>query len=163
MSGLPPHCFTVNAKYLKKSKKSAILYKNQNMSPDFKKKYINPLEECETRFERWMFVIRNLNKLDRVPDELRESIFERVFEIAEIAKFTPEEAEAYEDSLKTYRDLNNSIDTAREEGRIEGKEEGIRKKAIEMAKKMKAKGYSPDEIADLTGLTPEEIESIDED
>jgi hypothetical protein len=57
------------------------------MSDDFKEKHI-----------------RNLNKLDRIPDELRESIFERLFEVAEIAKFTPEEVRSYEDSLKTYRD-----------------------------------------------------------
>ena len=34
-------------------------------------------------------------------------------EVAEIAKFTPVELKEYEDSLKTYRDLKNSIDTAR--------------------------------------------------
>ncbi len=38
-----------------------------------------------------MFVIRNLNKLDRAPDELREGIFEKLFEVAEIAKFSSEQ------------------------------------------------------------------------
>ena len=46
----------------------------------------------------------------------------------EIAKFTPTELKEYEDSLKAYRDVKNSIDTAlekgREEGRAEGREEG---------------------------------------
>ncbi len=35
-----------------------------------------------------------------------------IFEIAEIAKYSPAEAAAYEDSLKIYRDLKNVIDTA---------------------------------------------------
>ena len=43
-----------------------------------------------------MYVIRNLNKLDRVPDELREGIFEKLFEVAEIAKFSLEKVQAYE-------------------------------------------------------------------
>ena len=42
-------------------------------------------------------------------------------EEAEIATFTPEELREYEDSLKTYRDLKNSIDTARKEGRVKGR------------------------------------------
>ena len=35
-------------------------------------------------------------------------------EVAEIANFTPVELKEYEDSLKTYRDLKNSLDTATE-------------------------------------------------
>ena len=42
-------------------------------------------------------------------------------EEAEIATFTPEELREYEDSLKAYRDIKNSIDTAEEKGRVEGR------------------------------------------
>ena len=38
--------------------------------------------------------------------------FQRLFETAEIAKFTPEEKQQYEESLKSYRDLKNVIDTS---------------------------------------------------
>jgi predicted ribosome quality control (RQC) complex YloA/Tae2 family protein len=62
----------------------------------------------------------NKDRLDRVPDSLREQVFEKFFEVAEIANFTREEVDRYEDSLKYYRDLKNSFDTAREEGREEG-------------------------------------------
>ena len=44
-------------------------------------------------------------------------------EVAEIAKFTPVGLKEYEDSLKTYRDLKNSLDMAEEKGRMEGREE----------------------------------------
>ena len=40
-------------------------------------------------------------------------------EVAEIAKFTPVELKEYEDSLKAYRDIKNSIDMARREGNAE--------------------------------------------
>jgi predicted ribosome quality control (RQC) complex YloA/Tae2 family protein len=62
----------------------------------------------------------NKDRLDKVPDSLREQVFEKFFEVAEIANFTREEVDRYEDSLKYYRDLKNSFDTAREEGREEG-------------------------------------------
>jgi len=87
-------------------------------------KFTKKVEELETRFEKWMYVIKNLTRLDDIPDKLREKIFEKIFAAAEIAKLTPEEYEAYVDSLNSYRDLQNSIDNARDEGRAEGKAEG---------------------------------------
>jgi len=56
-------------------------------------------------------------------DRLREHIFDKLFETAEIAKFTPDQIRSYEDSLKYYRDLKNSLDTARAEGKVEGQRE----------------------------------------
>ncbi len=61
-------------------------------------------KELKTGFDKWLYVLKNLHKLDKIPDNLRESIFEKLFETAEIAKFSKEEAQAYEDSLKYYRD-----------------------------------------------------------
>lgn len=84
-------------------------------------KFTKQLSELETNFDRWLYVLKNMHKLDRLPDELHTELFERVFKVAEIAKFTQEEHRNYEDSLKSYRDMQNSIDTAR----AEGKEEGI--------------------------------------
>ncbi len=85
--------------------------------PKFKKS----IEELETRFEKWLYVIKNLHKLDRIPEKLKENIFLQLFEVAEISKFSRQEYQDYEESLKYYRDLKNSLDTAKEEGRIEGK------------------------------------------
>jgi predicted transposase/invertase (TIGR01784 family) len=118
-------------------------------------KFTKTIKELQTRFEKWMFIIQNLNKLDRIPDELRENIFERLFEIAEIARFTPEEVRIYEDSLKSYRDLKNSIDTAREEGEKKG--------TIKIAKEMLKDGELIEKIIKYTGLTKEQIEEIKND
>ena len=135
-------------------------------------KFQKELKDIDTRFDKWLYIIRNLNKLDRIPDELREGIFERLFEIAEIAKFNAAEAEQYEDSLKIYRDLNNSIEHAkekaraegreegREEGRAEGREEGVEKERIRIAKNLLSKSVDIDTIAEITGLSAEEIEKI---
>ncbi|MDR1381595.1 MAG: Rpn family recombination-promoting nuclease/putative transposase, partial [Tannerella sp.] len=83
--------------------------------------------------------------------------FRRLFRIAEIACFTPEEALDYEESLKHYRDLINVIDTAVEEareeahekGREEGREEG---EAIGLAKGEQERLKLQQEIDDLKRL-----------
>ena len=119
-------------------------------------KFSKTVDELETRFDKWLFVLQNLNRLDRVPDKLKERIFEKLFETAEIAKFTPDQVRSYEDSLKYYRDLKNSLDTARNEGLSEGIEKGIEK----VAKNALKLGKSISEIFELTGLTKEQIEKL---
>ncbi|MDR2139662.1 MAG: PD-(D/E)XK nuclease family transposase, partial [Tannerella sp.] len=80
--------------------------------------------ELETHFDKWLYAIKHLSALEQRPEKLRERVFRRLFRIAEIACFTPDEASAYEESLKHYRDLKNTIDTAKEEGWEKGREEG---------------------------------------
>jgi hypothetical protein len=77
-------------------------------------------------------------------------------EAAEIAGFTADQLRSYEDSLKYYRDLKNSLDTARDEGKMEGKIEG----KIEVAKMAIKKGMTNNDIADLTGLSVDEIQKL---
>ena len=77
-------------------------------------------------------------------------------EEAEIAKFTPVELKEYEGSLKTCRDLKNSLDTAEEKGRVEGRVE--EKTAI--ARNLKSMGMSISDISKATGLSEEDIDSL---
>jgi predicted transposase/invertase (TIGR01784 family) len=127
-------------------------------------KFNKEVNQLETRFEKWLFVLKNLHKLERVPLALKDRIFEKVFKTAEIAKFTPKEHQHYIDSLKYYRDLKNSLDTAKEEGRVEGRAEGeqigMQKAKIEMAKNAKKIGMPINDISNLTGLSNEEIEKL---
>ena len=81
-------------------------------------------EELTSLSDKWMYVLKNLSRLDNRPSSLREKIFTKLFDAAAIARFSPNELREYEDSLKAYRDIKNSLDTAKEEGRAEGREEG---------------------------------------
>ena len=80
---------------------------------------------------------------------------------AEIAKFTPQEIREYEASKKAYRDIKNSIDTAKQEGLAEGMELGMEKgmnqKALDIARKMLSKGMEDATIMEITGLTREQL------
>lgn len=120
--------------------------------------------ELETQFDKWLYVFRHLSDLQDRPQKLQDRIFQKLFEAAEIARFSPEERDAYEGSLKYYRDLKNVVDTSREEGILEGIEkgieQGIEKRNLEIAKTMKAKGMSNAEIAEMTGLKADEIDQL---
>ena len=88
-------------------------------------KFTKTLEALETRLDKWLFVLLHLPELSEQPDPLEESIFSQLFEFAEIANFSPPERDSYENSLKYYRDLNNVVNTSREEGREEGLQAGL--------------------------------------
>lgn len=113
-------------------------------------------EELTSLSDKWMYVLKNLSRLDNRPAALREKIFSKLFAAASVARFTPTELREYEDSLKAYRDIKNSLDTAKEEGREEGREQ----RNIEIAKKMLAAGMHIDIITNMTDLSKDEIEKL---
>ena len=133
-------------------------------------------DELNGMFEKWLFVLRNLSRLMERPKALQERIFTRLFETAEIAKFTKVEYDAYEESLKVYRDWKNTIDTAElkgekkgfkkghkegfEKGEKIGIEKGEKRKAIEMAQRLKDKGVAINIIVECSGLTEEQINAL---
>ena len=78
----------------------------------------------------------------------------------------------YEDSLKAYRDVKNSIDTALEKGREEGmakglakglekgREEGMEKEKIATALRLLSMGLSEEQVSTATELPLEEIQKL---
>lgn len=147
-------------------------------------KFNKEVDELETRFDKWLYVIKNLHKLERIPEKLKENIFLQLFESAEISKFTQQEYQDYENSLKYYRDLKNSLDTAKEEGikegtiqgklegmrvgKIQGKLEGVKEgkiqgkleEKLEIAKTLLRSGVGIDIIIQSTGLTEKTISDL---
>ena len=146
------------------------------------------INELETNFDKWLYVLRNLSRLDNQPTYLRNEVFNRLFSQAEIARFDKKELKAYEDSLKAYRDIKNSLDTAKEKGRAEGLAEGraeghaeglaeglaegrakghaeglaegASEKALAVARELLAMNMSIDNIKKVTGLTDDEIHNL---
>jgi predicted transposase/invertase (TIGR01784 family) len=116
--------------------------------PKFKKTQ----DELEDHFEKWLYVFRHLSELQDRPQQLQDRIFQKLFDTAEIAKFTAEERVAYEESLKYYRDIKNVVDTSREEGKEE--------RTLEIARELKKNGIPIDMIVKSTGLSKKEIEEL---
>lgn len=109
-------------------------------------------QKLTTRLDKWLFFIKHLEDIQTIPKIFKDEIFIQAFEKAELAKLSPNEINNYENSLKTYRDLKGVIDTARDEGKIEGK--------IEVAKELKNSGVPTEIIAKSTGLSKQEIEKL---
>jgi len=101
-------------------------------------KFVKPIQELTSRFEKWMYVIHNLCRLNSLPDELRETIFERMFAAAEVARLSQAEYMLYIENLKIHRDNSNcyksAIRKALEEGKAEGLAEGFEKGKMEEEK-----------------------------
>ena len=139
-------------------------------------KFDKNADELTTTFEKWLYVLKNLSRLDNQPQSLRDKVFDRLFTQAEIATFTPRELKAYEDSRKAYRDLKNCLDSAIREGIKEGMEEGLKKgmeeglkKGLEqgraegtivIAKKMKAMGLDDATIMQATGMSASDLAEL---
>ena len=123
-------------------------------------------EELDTLYDKWLYVLKNLSRLDKRPAALKEKVFTKLFEEAEIAKFTPTELKEYEDSLKAYRDVKNSIDTAlekgREEGMAEGMAKGMEKEKQSTARRLLSMGLSEEQVSTATELQLEEIQKLRE-
>ena len=91
---------------------------------------------------------------------LTDKVFDRLFEEAEIAKFTPQEMREYEADKKAYRDIKNSIDTAKREGIEIGKAEGKNEVNTETAQRLLAMGLSAEQVAKATQLPLEIIKNL---
>jgi predicted transposase/invertase (TIGR01784 family) len=114
----------------------------------------------QTRRDKWLYFLKNLESFDEVPPMLREPMFEKAFDMAEYVKFSPVAQEVYQNDLKAYRDNRNVVETARIEGEAKGKAEGLAEgeaKIAEIARKMKLEGLPVAVIAKLTGLSASEI------
>ena len=127
-------------------------------------KFNKSIEELKTNYDKWIYVLQNLSRLDRQPRYLQTEVFSRLFNQAEIARFSKTELREYEDSLKAYRDMKNSLDTAEEKGiakgLAKGRAEGKKDKAVEIAKKLLEMDMPIDAIMKATGLSQEEITKL---
>lgn len=125
-------------------------------------KFTRGEDELVTLFDKWMYVLKNLSRLLVRPAALQERIFTRLFEAAEIARFSPGQLREYEDSVKSYRDVMNAVNTAKEEGLAEGLAKGLERgreeEKLEIARQMKLSGLPDELILKCTGVEPNDLD-----
>ena len=128
-------------------------------------KFTKQENELESLFDKWLYVIRNLAALMERPRVLQEKVFAHLFEAAEIAKFSRVERYEYEESLKAYRDWFSVMATAELRGEERGKEKGLKEglekgrieERLRNARGLKARGVDAEIIAQVTGLSVDDI------
>lgn len=110
--------------------------------------FIKTEKELKTKFDKWAYFLKNLESFEDMPQILNEAVFQRAFDTAEVANFTPEQRAEYEQSRMNYLGVKAVSDTAKEEGKKE------------IAKKMFEKGFDIQMIQELTGLSKEELNEL---
>ena len=144
------------------------------------RKFVKTAEELKDDLDRWLYILKNMSSMDKIPVYLRKPIFEKLFNIAEYSNLTKEDRMLYDSSLKRKWDNKNVLDYAIKEGRAEGKLQGelegriegkiegriegrivgITEGKLEVAAEMKREGMLIAQIAKLTKLSIEEIEKL---
>ncbi len=128
------------------------------------RKFVKGDGELETELDKWLYVLKNMSRMDKIPVYLRKPIFEKLFNIAEYTNLTREEKNMYDSSLKYKWDNKNVLDyaikEAKEEGIELGIEQGEHKKALAVALEFKKMGLKNEDISKGTGLSIEEIEKL---
>ena len=138
--------------------------------------------QLHTALDLWAaFLTRHhLLNANSLPQAINSPVLNKALTTLQTLSFTQEEREAYDNRLKWLRIETNAlkkkfregerkgIAKGKKEGLVEGekkglekgKQEGEKQKAIQIAKSMLAKNYTADEIAEITGLSIEEIKQL---
>ena len=122
------------------------------------------VDDCVNDFERWIYVLKHMETIKRLPWVAQNSIFQRLAEISDLGSLSREERMKYDVALRKYRDTLCVMDGAMmrglEQGRAEGRAEGREEERMSIARNLKAQHIAISVIASCTGLSEEEIEQL---
>ena len=129
-------------------------------------------EECESGFEKWIYVLKYMEVLERLPFTAQKKIFNHLAKLADVRCLSSEEQEKYDESIKAVDDYysglygsyvegeEKGIAKGRVEGRAEGRAEGELSKGLTVARNLLAIGMSWPQIMQITGLTEEQLRQL---
>ena len=129
-------------------------------------------EECESGFEKWIYVLKYMEVLERLPFTAQKKIFDHLAKLADVRCLSSEEQEKYDESIKAIDDYysglygsyvegeEKGIAKGRVEGRAEGRAEGELSKGLTVARNLLAIGMSWPQIMQITGLTEEQLRQL---
>ena len=117
-------------------------------------------EECENQVERWIYLLKNMETLNRLPWAAQSAVFKKLESIADVGGMTRAERLQYDEALKKYRDTISVFEGVRMEGRMEGRVEGSLKEKMAIASNLMSMGMSISDISKATGLQEEEIKAL---
>ena len=113
-------------------------------------------DELETMLDKWMFVLQNLYRLLERPKALQDRVFKKLFEQAEIAKYSEAERWEYEASQKEYWDNYSVVKTAERKGM----QLGMFHEKIDTIHRLQAMGLSVEQIAQGADMTVDEVKKL---
>ena len=115
---------------------------------------IVPKEECTTFLDCWIYNLKHMETLEKMPFEAQHKIFKRLAEIADSKSLTKEEQEKYDNSMMVMWDNYAVYKHAEEKGMEKGRKE--------IALNLLTYNTPIDVIAKSTGLSIEEIKKLEQ-
>ena len=138
--------------------------------------FVKEVDECDNDFDRWIYVLKNMEALNRLPWAAKNSVFERLSQIADISSLSKEERMKYDEGIRKYRDtlcvmdgaylkgiaegMEKGIAEGMEKGIAEGMEKGIAEGVLQTARNLKNLGFNISDIQKATGLSEEIIKGL---
>ena len=145
-------------------------------------------DECENDFERWIYVLKNMEALNRMPFAAKDSVFAKIAQIADISALSKEERMKYDEGIRKYRDTICVMDYAIESGLKkgfdkgmkqgieqgmkqgmqqgmqrgieQGRAEGEKQGRYEVAQKLLAMGLPIESVLQATGLSKDDVKQL---
>ena len=122
--------------------------------------FTKELDDCESLFERLIYVLKHMDVLQRMPWLAQDAVFKKLASIADVASMSPKERSDYDENLRRYRDTVSVMEGQYLEGRVAGRVAGRAERQVEIARNLKKMGMSVSDIARDTGLTEEEVKAL---
>jgi predicted transposase/invertase (TIGR01784 family) len=163
--GILDYSFSANSKYISRHQIRDVETHEQLLQDvEFNfielPKFTKQLHELENLAEKWIYFIKNAEDLEVIPDDVEDEGLKTAYEEANKHTWTAEELEAYDYVFMREEDERAKFDKATQKAKQEGMKEGMEKGKIEIAKKMLQHGTSIKIVADLIGLTMEQINQM---
>ena len=133
-------------------------------------------EACENNFDRWIYLLKHMETIVKLPWPEKNPVFQRLAEISDLGSLSREERMKYDEAIRKYRDtlcvmqsqLDEGIQIGRDEGIQIGRDQGIQigiekgrqQTLASVALNLKAQHVPLDVIASSTGLSIQEIENL---
>ena len=129
-------------------------------------------DACENNFERWIYVLKHMEALNKLPWVAKNPIFRRLAEIGEVSALSKEERIQYDAYIRIFRDnlyamegaeevgMRKGLKAGIEQGLVRGRAEGRAEGILATARNFKALGISNEDIQKATGLSMEDIENL---
>lgn len=123
-------------------------------------KFVKTEDQLVTDLDRWLYLLKNLHRLKKIPVFLKKKVFQKIFKIAEIGQLSKEERMAYDASLKAKWDYDNTMKFAVEKAAKEADKKARKEERSKLAQEMKKDGLPLSQITKLTKLSKKEIEAL---
>ncbi len=123
-------------------------------------KFTKSAEELTTILDKWLYFLKHASNLDVIPENVDTAPLREAYEVANQFGWSREEMELYDYWGMKEQDVRGAIQFAVKEALKKGRQEGEKEATRTMARSMLQQGLQPEQVATITGLSPEEVAAL---